>query len=338
MDTTNALARVDARTRRLAFLLALAVAGCHSSSTSRAPQSLAVSPGPAYLAVGDSRRLTATARYADGSAPLQTGVKWTSSDPMVATVDQTGLVQALGKGTATITASHAASGISGAADVTARSVTALSFAAAGLAQAATVDTAQAYFHITGLTPGGIYSVDIGDLGDDLDLAVYGDASLSPSSQLCVSQQVGTTLEACDAAASASGDLYVAVDGQWTEQGSDFVLHATNAVPVTPKAVLAFPGALPLTGTAGRAEIAYEVTGLTPGAAYVVRISGLTDDEDLDVYSDAYEYASACGSYNSGTADDVCTATANAGGTLLVALDGESTTNGSNFHLDIAPAR
>ena len=38
-----------------------------------------------------------------------------------------------------------------------------------------------------------------------------------------------------------------------------------------------------------------------------------------------------------TVDDACIASANAAGELLVEVDGESTSNGSAFRLEVAPA-
>lgn len=80
-----------------------------------------------------------------------------------------------------------------------------------------------------------------------------------------------------------------------------------------------------------------MSGLTPGARSLVRMSGLDADVDLEVYGDGYRFASLCSSYNSGTVDDFCTAPANAAGELFVEADGESTSDGGSFKLEVTAA-
>ncbi len=63
--------------------------------------SVDVTPGDTAISVGQSLQLSATPRDANG-APLSRQVDWTSSNPAVATVGSTGLVQAMGVGVTTI--------------------------------------------------------------------------------------------------------------------------------------------------------------------------------------------------------------------------------------------
>ncbi|HVO35726.1 MAG TPA: Ig-like domain-containing protein, partial [Gemmatimonadales bacterium] len=80
------------------------VSGTASVMVSRTAANLAVAPATATLtALGATQQFTAAARDA-GNNPL-TGVAftWTSSNPAVATVSPSGLVTAVGNGTATIT-------------------------------------------------------------------------------------------------------------------------------------------------------------------------------------------------------------------------------------------
>lgn len=67
-------------------------------------------------AIGDTVRLTAAATDANGHGVSDASFTWASSDPVVATVDTAGVVQAAGKGRATITA--ATGSVSGTAQVT----------------------------------------------------------------------------------------------------------------------------------------------------------------------------------------------------------------------------
>lgn len=67
---------------------------------------LAITGAPASVAKGVSRQLVATGTYSDGSsAAVTTGITWASSNPAAATVSATGVLQAAGVGSATITAS-----------------------------------------------------------------------------------------------------------------------------------------------------------------------------------------------------------------------------------------
>ncbi len=79
--------------------------------------SVSLSPAEKTLtALGDTVRLAAVAVDANGHRISDASFTWESSDPSVATVDSAGVVQAAGKGRATITA--AAGSIPGAAQVT----------------------------------------------------------------------------------------------------------------------------------------------------------------------------------------------------------------------------
>lgn len=323
----------------LALTLSLTMAACSSSKSTPTPPpallSVAVTPGTTYLATGATQQYTATGHYADGAATaLTAGLTWTTSDAAVATVGSNGLVTAVGPGAVTVTASHTSTGISGTADLTARVVVAVP--SASLPQAAAVGTGQTYVKISGLTAGAFYQVSLTGLTDDADLEVYSDLSRAAAAQKCVSQAVGQAPESCVAPANAAGELVLVADGQWTEEGAEFTLDAVAAEEVAVAATLTLAD-LPHAGSVGTEEIFYRVTGLTPGAAYVVRLGDLTDDADLEVYGDRYEFVNLCSSYSSGTSDDFCTAAANAAGELLVEVNGENTASGSGFTLTVTAA-
>jgi len=63
-----------------------------------------MSPIDSLVALGRSDQLVATVRNSAGSAVSEARVSWGTSDPAVAGVSATGLVTAVGTGTATITA------------------------------------------------------------------------------------------------------------------------------------------------------------------------------------------------------------------------------------------
>lgn len=66
--------------------------------------SVQVSPGAATLTVGDSTTLTATVKDASGNVISGAPVTWSSDNTAAATVSTSGVVKAVGAGTATITA------------------------------------------------------------------------------------------------------------------------------------------------------------------------------------------------------------------------------------------
>jgi uncharacterized protein YjdB len=82
--------------------------------------SVAVSPTTASLTVGQTAQLTATPEDSSGSPLSGRVVTWATSNASVATVSMTGLVSAVGAGSATITATS--EGKSGTAAVTAAAV------------------------------------------------------------------------------------------------------------------------------------------------------------------------------------------------------------------------
>ncbi len=83
-----------------------------------APTTVAVSPDTAMIeALGDTVRLTAHVRDQAGRPMPDEAVMWTASDTLVATVDATGLVRAVGNGAATITLASGATSAQAAVEV-----------------------------------------------------------------------------------------------------------------------------------------------------------------------------------------------------------------------------
>ena len=73
--------------------------------TSVALSAIVVTPPNLIMSAGSGRQFTATGRYSDGTDyDLTTRVTWSSSNPSVATVSESGLATAVAAGTATITA------------------------------------------------------------------------------------------------------------------------------------------------------------------------------------------------------------------------------------------
>lgn len=297
-------------------------------------QALTLGAEQTYAIVGTPLKLTLTGTYSDGkSAPVTSGATFASSDPSVASVDDLGTVAPWKAGLVHITAKDVATGLTATTDVTTRVVVSLT-AGKALPASGQVDVTEAFFRVSGLTPGGMYAPAVFDLSDDVDLTVYSDISMLPETKLCASGRVGKVAENCTAPANASGELWLAIDGQWTQSGATFDLDVPAAAPVTLAGTLAYPAGLPHNGAEGATKQFLKVTGLTPGAAYEARISNLIADLDLEVYTDAYEYASVCESISSGTVDDYCTATAGSAGEFIIEVDGETSPAGGSYTLSL----
>ncbi len=86
------------------FVSVLAACGDDTPTGPNAVASLDVTPADSFTVVGDTVRFSATAFDAAGSSVANPSVTWSSTPNTVATIDATGLVQAVGEGEATITA------------------------------------------------------------------------------------------------------------------------------------------------------------------------------------------------------------------------------------------
>ncbi len=320
----------------LALVSTLSLAACGGGGGGGGPTLKHLSLGDAqtFAVVGVQQKLTATGEYSDGrTLPLTTGLSWASSDATIVSVDDAGTLAPFSQGTVQITATDQTTGLSAQVEVTARAVVTLA-ADKALPAGGRVDLTTTLFRITGLTPGTMYSPAVYDMTDDVDITVYSDVSLAAGTRLCASTRVGLVAETCVAPASASGELWILVDGQWTRSGASFDLDVPATLPVDLAATLAFPAAFPYAGAVGATRQYLSVTGLTPGATYKATISGLTADLDLAVYADPYRYRLLCESVQTGTADDSCTVAAGASGELIVEIDGETSPEGGPYSLAV----
>ena len=117
--TANASGQVTAAGNGTATITATSgsASGAAEVTVAQEVEAVAVSPAAATLvAFGDTLRLTAEATDANGHGVAGLDISWSSSDVGVARVDDTGLVEAVAEGTATITAE--AGDASGVAEIT----------------------------------------------------------------------------------------------------------------------------------------------------------------------------------------------------------------------------
>lgn len=100
------------------FLLLLPILGsCGDSTSAPVPSRIVVSPGTVTMdAIGLTQQYTATVEDKKGKPITGAGIAWTSSDPAVASVSSSGLVQGLKKGTTSIRATS--EGLTGIANLT----------------------------------------------------------------------------------------------------------------------------------------------------------------------------------------------------------------------------
>jgi uncharacterized protein YjdB len=77
-----------------------------NGSSPTVPSSIVLSPSNGRVVITQTRQFTAIAIFTDGTQRDVTGsVTWASSDPLVATVDENGLVHGVSRGTTTLSAS-----------------------------------------------------------------------------------------------------------------------------------------------------------------------------------------------------------------------------------------
>ena len=104
------------KTVLIAFVFVLAACGDDTPTGPNAVASIDVTSADSFTVVGDTVRFSATALDAVGSSVAKPSVTWSSTPNTVATIDATGLVQAVGEGEATITATVGS--VTGMASVT----------------------------------------------------------------------------------------------------------------------------------------------------------------------------------------------------------------------------
>lgn len=88
---------------------------------------------------------------------------------------------------------------------------------------------------------------------------------------------------------------------------------------------------PYSGTVGTGALYFRLTGLYPDNLHTVVLSGMTDNADLYVYTDAF-ITPACSSTNTGSVDDICNANTSAQGELYIKVNGSLTVSGTSFAL------
>ena len=184
------------------------------------------------------------------------------------------------------------------------------------------------------------TVNLTALTADADLRLYSDATFT--TQLPCTPLPFTASESCLAAYNSSGNLYIRVVNI---EGGAITFKLDIPVVLADEGSLGAPlditASLPYSAQVSAVGISYYLlTGLTPGALIEVTISGLTQDVDLNVWSDAAFSVTECFSIRFGTRTDSCVAIANGSGRVYIQVtdfDGVGGIYTINFSLPPAPA-
>ena len=196
-----------------------------------------------------------------------------------------------------------------------------------------VDTGESYYSVA-VEPGVRYQITLDDMSDDADLFLYGgDASFEEYTQ--VSDSGSTELESA-VTQSSSRRLYLIVDGQFTDSGTEFWLTVTEfrgdvfvdegsrSSPVLVRVDEEHSGSVG-TGTS------YYRIRVQANSVYEILLSGLVDDADIEVFADD-SYEDLLGSSANGGESDEEFRVASVGSELYIAVDGGLTDRGSPLRL------
>ena len=275
--------------------------------------SVTVEPAGVFMPVPVLQSFTAMGHYSDGTTSPLVNVTWASSDPAIATVDDSGFAQGVKQGSVTITAKDTASGLSSTAALTI--------------------TAPVLEGIT-VSP-SVASVPAGFKRQFIVTGQYSDGSSPTLSNVTWSSSAPTVASIDPSTGLAAGVQQAAAPvtitasaGGFTTTASLTVTAAVNTVAIPPSPP--FNGSLVATGA-----VPYMVTGLTSGDEYLVRISSTDATNDpvvlVEGYTDASFAALTCSSFTGGPP---CRAgVADIDGNLFVQVSGNS---GRTFTLTVNP--
>ena len=189
-------------------------------------------------------------------------------------------------------------------------------------------------------PGALYKISMTALTDDADLLFFGTDSTFTFLASCAvdnTRIIGVSSEDCIVNASANS-LYFAVDGSFlSTSNATFTIDVESLSPPTNLLL-----SLPVSDMTTQTSAAAYAVPVTPGVAYTISITGLTDDADLFIFGDDATFSSqaGCSIENTrfiGTTPEDCTLTST-GGTLYFVVDGVfSTVQSVTYAALVTPA-
>lgn len=209
--------------------------------------SISVTPATQAMAVGTTQQFVAVGSFDDGSTQLLTSLTWSSSSNSVATVSTTGLVTAVGTGTATLTATSGT--ISGTASLTITAATLVSLAVTPANPSMAVGTTRQF------TATGTFSDS--STQDITGIVVW------TSSTSAVATINGRGLATSVAAGSTTiKALFGSVSGSTTLTVSTSQLVSITVNPANPRISKGTVIKLTATGTFSDGSVASNLSGLT----------------------------------------------------------------------------
>ncbi len=173
-----------------------------------------------------------------------------------------------------------------------------------------------------VSPGAVYKISITNQTDDTDLLVFGTDSSYTTLVKCSidnTSLVGTSREDCVIVAPAH-TLYFGVDGAFLSARA-----ATYTIDIELVASTNLTLSTPLSDSAAQRTAALYIVQASPGVAYTIGITGLSDDVDLHVFGNDNTFSAhaTCSPDNTrytGTTPEDCTLTSS-GNTLYFMVDG-----------------
>ena len=159
---------------------------------------------------------------------------------------------------------------------------------ASLPYSGLVDTTASYYMVTGLGVDGVYDIAATSVIDDISLYVYSNANFS-AGLLCSSVTTGTKTDESCRLTTASGTVYIKIDGTLTGNGASFTLDALpvysiqtfpngNVTTVDTKLWLYHSSDLTTylvynDDGGGMGTYSKITSGLTSGETYYIKVSG-----------------------------------------------------------------
>jgi hypothetical protein len=182
------------------------------------------------------------------------------------------------------------------------------------------------YYTVAVTPGMAYVITVTNMSDTLSASVSENGF---STTLC-STGTGSTSIYCTTPSVTASSIVIRVDNGWTfaSYGSKYRISVAQA-PVSEGSV-ATPlnvAVTPHTGQVAAYGYSYYTIPVTAGSYYTISMTSLSNTGSLSVYGNAdYSTGFLCSSYNSGVADESCSAQAT--GTMLYVR--ASSTSGSGL--------
>ena len=160
-----------------------------------------------------------------------------------------------------------------------------------------VDTTASYYVISGLAVDGIYDFSLSSVIDDVSLFVYSNSNFN-AGLLCSSLITGTKADESCRATTASGTVYIKVDGALTENGSSYTLDAkpVYTIETFPNNGVTFDTVIELyhdsdlvnyiirNDDSGVSAYSKIITGLVSGDTYYLKVIGFNSSSSVGSYS------------------------------------------------------